>query len=253
MFSGCAPRLAIFATLLFFGIGYVFLYVRRLPKLDHVPLAAHLTARHFCVLVSLILGAVALVFGTSVWSWETPQLTSAFIALGLLIAVVGGMRPGVAADAFLEGVKTMILPCLLIGIAGAISIILQSSQIIDTIIYGLSAPIEGLGRGAVAVGLMVVEMVFGVLIPSASAKAAVSIPILAPIAHLSGASGQIAVSALLLGSGMTNMVTPNPLLLAFLAAAKVGYADWVRFVLPLFAAFTAISLLGMYLMTVAAV
>lgn len=44
------------------------------------------------------------------------------------------------------------------------------------------------------------------------------------------------VTALLLGSGLMNMISPtNGLLLAFLAASKVNYLEWTRFVAPLVA------------------
>ena len=88
---------------------------------------------------------------------------------------------------------------------------------------------------------MTAEMAFGILMPSASAKAAITIPIMGPIAHLFGLDGQVVVGALIWGSGLTNMITPtNPLLLAFLAASKVSYADWFKFVFPLFLVLTIV-------------
>lgn len=249
VFSGVLPRLIVFITLLAIGLAYVMLWLRRLPKTPHVPEVAPLGVRHLGVLVALVGGGAALIVGTSLSHWESPQLAAAFIALGILFAVVAGMRPGAAADAFLDGMKGMLLPCLLIGLGAAIAGLLQSSLVLDTIVYAIAAALEGGGPGGVGMGIMFAEMLFGVLIPSASAKAAVSIPILAPIAHLSGVSGQIAVSALLYGSAMTNMITPtNPLLLAFLAAARVGYVQWARFIAPLVVGFSVICFAAIFLM-----
>jgi DNA-binding transcriptional LysR family regulator len=53
--------------------------------------------------------------------------------------------------------------------------------------------------------MMAAEMVFDLLIHSTSALATTTMPILTPIAHLAGVSGQVTVTALLLGSGLTNM------------------------------------------------
>ena len=250
VFSGFLPRLGIFTVLFGLGLGHVLLYLRRLPKVEHIPEATRLSARQVCVLISLVLCGMALVAGTSVWSWGSPELAAAFIAISLVLAWVGGLRPGTAADAFLEGMKGMVLAGLLIGLASATAIILQSSQVLDSIVQGIASLIEGQAHGVVAASLMTAEMMFGVLMPSVSSKAAVSMPILAPIAHLSGISGQIAVTALLLGSGVTNMVTPtNALLLAFLAASKVDYLQWVRFIVPLFVVFCIVSFVALYLMT----
>ena len=250
MFSGLAARLVIFVTFLALAIGYVLLRLHRLPRLEHVPTAARLTARQSAVLVALVVAGAGLVAGTARWGWESTQLAAAFLALGMVLAGIAGMRPAAAADAFLDGMKVMVLPCLLIGLASATGILLQASHVVDSIVQGIAGLIEGRDAGTVGAVLMAAEMVFGILIPSASAKAAVSIPILAPVAHLAGVDSQVTVTALLLGSGMTNMINPaNPLLLAFLAAAGVRYGEWIRFIWPLFLAFTAISFVAIRLMT----
>lgn len=247
VFSGILPRLAIFAILFVIGVGYVLLYLRRLPKLEYVPEAARLTVRQVGVAVTLLLGGIALVAGTARWGWGTSEHGSAFLALALMIAIVGGLRPGQSADAFLNGCRTMLLPCLLIGLASAIGLILQHSQVMDSIVNGFASHIEGRDRGIVAMAMMGAEMTFGVLIASVSAKAAITVPILAPIGHLAGLDGNGTVTALLLGSGMTNMISPHGLLLAFLAASRVGYGEWVRFIAPLFAAMTVLSFVSLYL------
>ena len=85
-------------------------------------------------------------------------------------------------------------------------------------------------------------MFLGVLIPSTAGKVAVSMPILAPIAQLSGVTGQTTVLAFILGNGLCNMVTPTSgMLLAYIAASKVGFGEWIRFIAPLFATMLAIA------------
>jgi len=249
VFSGLFPRLAIFFVMLAVAIAYLAYFLSRFPRSEHVPVATRLTRRQVCVLIALVLGGAGLVAGTAIWSWHTAELASAFIGLGIVLASVAGLSPAAAADAFLEGMKGMLLPTFLIGLAGGIGIMLQSTQVLDSVVQGISTLIAARTPGLVAGGLMFAEMVFGVLMPSVSAKAAVSMPIMAPIAHLSGVSGQISVTALLLGSGVTNMITPtNPLLLAFLAAAKVDYTDWFRFIFPLFIACCVIGFGALYIM-----
>ena len=249
LFSGIPARLLVFALFLTIGIAHVMLFLRKQPRSVHVAEECRLSIRQTAVLVTLLLGGVSLVVGTGVWSWRTPEMAAAFVSLSFALAVVGGLRPSDAADGWLEGMKNMLLSCLTIGLAGAIGIILQSTQVVDGIVQGLASIISGHGPAAVASSLMGAEMAFGAVIPSVSSKAAISLPIMTPIAHLSGVSGQIAVSALLLGSGMTNMISPtNDLLLAFLASSRVGYTQWFRFILPLFLTFTAISLVALYIM-----
>jgi uncharacterized ion transporter superfamily protein YfcC len=250
IFSGILPRLGIFVVMLGLGIGYVMFHLHRMPKAEYVPVGKRLTVHQIRVLIALVLGGAGLVVGTSLWSWKHAEQAAAFLALSWLISMAGGMRLSKAADALIDGMKSMVLPITMIGLAGAVGVILESSRIQDSIVQDLASLIQGQPRAAVTAGLMVTEMMFGMLIHSVSAKAAVTIPILAPIAHLSGVSGQLTVTAMLLGSGLINMISPtNGLLLAFLATAKVDYIVWIKFITPLFIVLCAVAFAALLLMT----
>jgi uncharacterized ion transporter superfamily protein YfcC len=249
VFSGLGERLAIFGVMLGLGIAYVLFYLWRLPKIAHAPEATRLTWRQTGVLTCLVLGGAALLAGTRLWSWSSSELASVFIALSMVLAAVGGLEAGEAADAFVDGMKSMLLAGLLIGLAGAVEVVLQASQVLDSIIQGVTSVVQGHAPWLVAAGLMGSEMVLDVFIPSVSGKAAISIPILTPIAHLSGVSAQDTVTAFLLGGGLTNMVTPTSgMLLAYLSASKVSYGEWIRFIAPLFALLTLVAVAALALL-----
>lgn len=249
IFSGILPRLVLFAIFLALGLGRVLLYLRRLPKAVHIPEKTPLTLRQIAVLATILLGGVVLVAGTIIWSWGTAENAALFIAFAVALTMVGGVRPGPAADAFVEGMQGMLIACVMIGLGSAMQVLLQSSQILDSIVHGLAGLIQGHQRGVVADLMMSVQALFDLLIHSTSALATITVPILTPIGHLSGVSSQVSVTALLLGSGLTNMVSPtNGLLLAFLAASRVNYVDWARFVAPLVALYFMIGLLSLYVM-----
>src|SRR6202012_575348 len=138
--------------------------------------------------------------------------------------------------------KNLMLAALLIGLAGAVQVLLQNSHVLDTMINDATEILHGQGGAVTANGLMGIEMFLGVLIPSTAGKVTVSMPILAPVAQLSGVSGQTTVLAFILGNGLTNMVTPTSgMLLAYIAASKVGYGEWIRFIAPLFAVMLVIG------------
>ena len=106
------------------------------------------------VVVHREVGGTALVTGTGLWSWGSPELAAAFIAFGLVLALVGGLRPGAAADAFLEGMQGMLLAGLglIVGLIGsvfgafALASLLYGVRPIDLPVF-LSVPVVLLAGG----------------------------------------------------------------------------------------------------------
>jgi uncharacterized ion transporter superfamily protein YfcC len=75
------------------------------------------------------------------------------------------------------------------------------------------------------------QTLINVFIPSATAKAAITIPIMAPFSDLIGLSRQATVLAFQFGDGFTNMITPTSgVLMAVLGLAKIPYSKWVKWV-----------------------
>jgi uncharacterized ion transporter superfamily protein YfcC len=157
-----------------------------------------------------------------------------YIAVAIAIAAIGGVGSRESAQAFVRGMQGMVLAALLVGLAAAVEVILREGEVLDSIIAFLSRAVEGKPPIVVANLMMVIQMIIDVFIPSTSGKAAVTMPILGPIGHLSGVSGQITVQAFLFGNGLMNTLTPTSgMLLAYLATGKVAYGAWIRFILPL--------------------
>ena len=76
-----------------------------------------------------------------------------------------------------------------------------------------------------------IQALINFVIPSATAKAAITIPIMAPFSDLVGVSRQAMVLAFQFGDGFTNMVTPTSgVLVAALAMARIPYTKWVKWV-----------------------
>ena len=245
LLSGAGLRLFVFVLFLAIGIAYLLWYVKRTGYSVPAELSkdSRLSLSHRFVLMVVGISVVVLVIGTSEWKWGDIQLGAFYIFEGIIIAIAAGMSVRTACDAFVEGMKGMMLAGLLIGLAKAIEIVLHDSLVLDTVIYHLASIVEGRSKIFAAEGMILVQMLLDVLIPSTSGKAAISMPILGPIGHLSGVSGQSVVLAFLFGNGLTNMITPTSgMLLAYLATGKVGYGTWIRFIFPLFAIFTLLAM-----------
>jgi uncharacterized ion transporter superfamily protein YfcC len=240
-----AFRLVLWAVFMAVGIFYV---LRRagVPDVSTSPDAtAALSGRHIAIVVILLVAVSTLIYGAAERDWKDVEFAAFYLLLAGVIAAVAGFSPKRAAHSVVDGMKSMVLAGLLVGMAKAVEIILQDGQILDTIVNVLAGWAAHLPRAMVAMALVFIEMFLGLLIPSGSAKAAVSMPILVPVAQVAGVHGQTTVLAYLLGNGLINMFAPTSgMLLAYLATAEISYGKWFRYSLPLFVILTVLALVA---------
>ncbi|NOX88163.1 MAG: TIGR00366 family protein, partial [Calditrichaeota bacterium] len=80
--------------------------------------------------------------------------------------------------------------------------------------------------------------------PSGSGQAALTIPVMAPLADLIGVSRQTAVLAFQFGDGFSNLIIPtSAVTMGVLALAEIPWEKWARWILPLEILFFVLSLL----------
>ncbi|WP_417451920.1 YfcC family protein [Kordiimonas sp.] len=252
IFSGAGFRFACYLVFLVVGIAFMMLMVRRagFSRADVVKFsAAKLSLRHALALMVLVVGVGIVVYASNRWHWHHDALSAYYIGLSIALAVASGLGASEAAEAFVFGMKKVLMASVLIGVATAVSIVLAEGQVLDTVVNGLTNMVGGGGPILAAQGMFVSQLLLDFLIPSTSGQAAVSMPILGPIGQLSGVPAQTTVLAFLFGNGLTNMLTPTSgTLLAYLATAQVGWGKWAKFIFPLWLLF---ALIAMVLLTVA--
>jgi uncharacterized ion transporter superfamily protein YfcC len=104
---------------------------------------------------------------------------------------------------------------------------------VDTIVHGLSVPLQQLPGAVSALGMFFVESLTNLFIPSGTGQVFVTMPIMAPLADLVGVNRQVAVLAYQFGDGFSNILVPTQaVIVGALALAAVPYDRWVRFILP---------------------
>ena len=137
----------------------------------------------------------------------------------------------------------MAIPCLIIGFAMAITYILNSASILDSIVYYLSLPLTHLPTVVSAGGMVVVQTLINFFVNSGSTQAAVTMPIMSPLAQILGVNQQVAVLAFQLGDGLSNMlwVTCGTLMIG-LGIARINYVQWVKFILKIFLVMEVIAI-----------
>ncbi|MFK0271164.1 YfcC family protein [Pseudomonas asiatica] len=246
VFSGLSMRLAAYIGLLILGIVFVLWQIRKNGFDRHADFGfkqVKLSGQNTCCLVLLALGIGFLVFASERYHWKYPELSAYYIGLSVLFAIVTKLPPSVAAEAFLDGMKKVMIAGVLIGMAASIDVILSTGQVLDTFINSLAKLTDGHTPLMSAFCMLFSQMGLDLMIPSTSGQAAITMPIFGPMGQLSGVSPQSTVYAFLLGNGLTNLLTPTSTgLLVLLATAQVGWAAWAKFIIPLWISYLVLAL-----------
>ena len=237
LFSGMGYRIFCWAFLTLLMVVFVWIYAKRTRKEPAVILSASeesampLTKRQSWILVLLLLTVVALIVGVTCWDWYMPEITGLFLGMGIVCGIIAGFSANKIADELLAGARDILSAALVVGFASGIIVILQDGKVVDSILHEMQEGLDGSSPAASLSAMYGIQALINFVIPSATAKAAITIPIMAPFADMVGVSRQAMVLAFQFGDGFTNMVTPTSgVLVAALAMARIPYAKWVKWV-----------------------
>ena len=240
LFSGMGYRIFCWALLTAALLAFVLVYSARIRKAHPAPAGEGVAGtpddgipsrRKVCVLLILLATMAALVVGVTVWKWYIAEIAALFLAMGIVCGAVAGFGPGRISREFVAGAKDIFSAALVVGLASGMVVILRNGRILDSILHGLESGLGDSGKAGALSVMYGAQTLINLLIPSATAKAAITIPIMAPFSDLIGLSRQACVLAFQFGDGFTNMLTPTSgVLVAALAMARVPYTEWVKFV-----------------------
>ncbi len=186
---------------------------------------------HFFILNLLLFTIIYLIVGVMGYGWYIMEISTLFFAMGIFSGIAYSQSANDITKLFLEGVSDILSAALIVGLAGGILIVLEEGQIIDSILFYISKSMNDFGKIA-SVGMMyVIQNFINVIIPSGSAKAALTMPMMSQFSDLIGVSRQATVMAFQFGDGFTNMITPTSgVLIGVLGVAKIPYDKWVKWI-----------------------
>ncbi len=248
LFSGWLFRVIMMIAFLAVGFHHLYRYAIRVQRDPQSSLVAHidysdgfdpphdvaLTRTRILVLLVFAAGVAFFVWGATKYQWYIDQLNAVFLGIGLFSALIARMPAGETSSTFMKGAAEMTTAALIVGFARTIEVVLSDGQIIDTIIHAIASVLTTFGAEASAVGMLIVQTICNFFIPSGSGQAFVTMPIMSPLATLTGVPQQTAVLAYQFGDGFTNMIVPtSALVMGALALGRIPYGAWVRFVGPL--------------------
>ena len=185
---------------------------------------------------------------------DTSYLMHLMSALALVVAVVCGFIGGFSfdkvGDEVVKGLQGLVFVGFVIGLARVMSIVLTDGNVIHTLVYTITRPLMGVSRSVASIAMTGIISVLNLLIPSATSKAAILVPILKPIAETLNMDANIAVQAFQYGDGFTNMVSPFlGWTVGSCVMAGVPFPKWFKWVIPKVLVFLALSFVVMFILT----
>jgi uncharacterized ion transporter superfamily protein YfcC len=261
--SGMGPRIALWLMLTVLGAAWLAWRARRVrhapersaaflsDRMRHAAagagagagaggLAQPLSRADGLILLAILATIVWVGWGVAARGWYLAEIAAQFLVLGLVaggIALAARLLPeglnGLAA-AFRDGAVQMLPAVLVVAMAKGILLMLGGDNpgapsLLNSLLDLGARATSALPDWLTAWGMLAIQSVLNLFIPSGSGQAAVTMPLMAPLADLSGVSRQTAVLAFQLGDGLTNLVIPtSAMLMGCLAAARLDFAIWLR-------------------------
>jgi uncharacterized ion transporter superfamily protein YfcC len=250
LYSGLGYRVATWFVTTGVMIAWVMVYAARVKKRPELSLVHDLdlarersapasgeaepwTVRHALVLSLFVTTMGVLVWGILKKQWFIEEIGALFLAMGLVLGVVAGLGGTRIATAFVAGAKDMVNVALIIACGRALLIIAREAKVLDTILFHGAGLISHLPGVVAAQVMFVVQCVINFFIHSGTAQAALTMPIMAPLADLVGLTRQTMVFAYQLCELINPILPTSAVTMGVLGMAKIPWEKWARWFLPL--------------------
>lgn len=261
--SGAGYRLVMWTFFTAIGIMFTYHYAKKVKKNPESSLAYETDAYfrddlkekkemniqfsigHKLVLLTIFLGISWIVYGVVKHAYYLPEIATQFFIMGLVSGIIGvvfklgDMRVNDIASSFTDGAKDLLGAALVVGMAKGIVLVLGGTDagtpsVLNTVLNFISSGLGGMPTVVSAWFMYVFQSVFNFFVVSGSGQAALTMPIMAPLADLVGVSRQVAVLAFQLGDGFTNMIVPtSAVLMGVLGVARLKWSTWAKFMIKI--------------------
>ncbi|HIX70590.1 MAG TPA: putative basic amino acid antiporter YfcC [Candidatus Enterococcus stercoravium] len=196
---------------------------------------------HKLILLEMLAVLIWIVWGVTQKGYYIPEIASQFFVMGLaagILAVIfklDNMGINDIAKSFQSGAAELAGTAIVVGMAKGILLVLGGSEptmpsALNTILHSIGGLLNGVPAMIGAWVMYIFQSLFNLVVTSNSGQAALTMPIMAPLADLVGVSRQIAVLAYQLGAGFVDAFTPvSASLIGVLGVARIEWAKWAKF------------------------
>lgn len=281
VFSGATFRIVLWVVFTVVGAGMTMIYAAKIKK-DPMRSVSYesdayfrdemragegnrvqkFTFGHVLVLLTIMVGMIWVIWGVMKQGYYIPELATQFFIMGIVAGIIGvvfklnDMKVDDMACAFKQGAADLVGAAMIVGMAQGIMLVLGGSDptsgtVLNTILYQISNAFVGLSGTVAAVLMYVFQSIFNFFVVSGSGQAALTMPIMAPLADLMDVSRQTSVLAFQLGDAFTNLIVPTSgVLMGSLAIARLEWGKWAKFMVKFMGVLVLMSIVTMIIASV---
>lgn len=261
LFSGLGYRFVCWAVFTLLTIAFLMWYAARIkrdPRLSptfeqdeekrrQLDLSAFeqfsgMTRTHKAVLALFVATLGGMIVGVVKFGWYIEEIAALFLSMAILVGVVARLGSERWVAAFLGGAKDLVGTALVIALAKGTVILMRDGQIIDSLLNALVPYVQSASPVFAAQKMFVIQSVINFFIHSGTGQAALTMPIMAPLADLVGVTRQTAILAFQFGELSTPIIPTSGITVGVLALAGIPFGRWVRWMLPLQAVYLLVAL-----------
>nr|WP_293994321.1 TIGR00366 family protein [uncultured Fusobacterium sp.] len=251
LFSGIGYRIFCFIIFMTISIIYVWRYAHKIKdnptksllygiEMETVDVASkdelmqiQFTNIHRLSCLMFLVTIGVLMYGTISKGWYIDEISTLFIIMTIVTGLISRFSPSQIATYFIEAAKDMMFGALIIGLSYSMPVVMEKTKIIDTIINFLVGTLNNFSGVTSAIGMLFVQNIINLFIPSGGGQALVTMPILAPVGEMVGLSRQLTVLAYQFGDGYSNIFWPTSVF-SMCGIMRMPVNKWYSFVTPLF-------------------
>ena len=256
--SGATFRLIMWVTITALSAGYLMIYAERIRKnplrsevyesdeyfRNHLEKTANenkpFLLGHKLILVEMLAVLIWIIWGVTQKGYYIPEIASQFFVMGLAAGITAvlfklDMGWNDIAKSFQNGAADLAGTAIVVGMAKGILLVLGGSEpnvasALNTILHSISGLLSGVPSMIGAWVMYIFQSLFNLVVTSNSGQAALTMPIMAPLADLIQVPRQIAVLAYQLGAGFVDAFTPvSASLIGVLGVARIEWIKWAKF------------------------
>lgn len=203
---------------------------------------AGMTGRHRAVLWLFAATLGVMIVGVVKFGWYIEEIAALFLVMAIAVGVLARLSADDFMDAFLQGARDLVGTALVIALAKATVILMRDGQIIDSLLNALAPLVASSTPVLAAQKMFAIQSVINFFIHSGTGQAALTMPLMAPLADLVGITRQTAVLAFQFGELTTPVIPTSGITVGVLALSGVPFGTWFRWMLPLQAVYLVMAL-----------